>query len=81
MAPKISQIGIVVKDLTKAVEFYKKFFDLSDIPAMEMPAGSQDIKGKKFDTKLKIAFGRVGDIQLEIIQVMEGRSVHSLFLE
>ncbi len=81
MAPKISQIGIVVKDMAKAVEFYKKLFDLNDIPAMEMPAGSNEIRGETFRSKLKIGFGRVGDIQIEIIQVMEGRSPHSLFLE
>ncbi len=81
MTPKISQIGIVVKDMAKAVEFYKKFFNLTDIPAMEMPPGSMEIRGEKFKSKLKIGFGRVGDIQVEIIQVMEGRSVHSLFLE
>ncbi len=81
MAIKISQIGIVVKDMAKAVEFYKKFFNLNDISVMEMPAGLVEVRGEKLRSKLKMGFGRVGDIQIELIQVMEGRAIYSEFLE
>ncbi len=81
MVLKISQIGIVVKDMAKAVDFYKKFFNLNDISVMDMPAGTIEVRGEKVRSKLKMGFGRVGDIQIELIQVMEGRAIYSEFLE
>ncbi len=81
MPRKIDQIGIVVKNMAKAVEFYKKFFNIDDIPVMEAPPASSEIRGEPVQYKLKLGFGRVGDIQIELIEVLEGRSPYSAFLE
>ncbi|MFX1335921.1 MAG: VOC family protein, partial [Promethearchaeota archaeon] len=68
---QIDQIGIVVEDMEKSLKHYENIFG-SPFLTLESPLDS---------AKLKIALFQVGNIQLEIIQVLEGKTIHSKFLE
>ncbi|MFX0015508.1 MAG: VOC family protein [Candidatus Hermodarchaeota archaeon] len=68
---QIDQIGIVVEDMEKSLKYYENIFG-SPFLTLESPLDS---------AKLKIALFQVGNIQLEIIQVLEGKTIHSKFLE
>jgi len=69
---KIDQIGIVVKDVEGTMKFYEKLFGIETIPTVEVKIDS---------AKLKIGLFQLGEVQIELIQVLEGESVHSRFLK
>lgn len=69
---RVDQIGIVVEDLEKTMKFYKKFFGAKSFSTIEHGLGY---------VKLKIGLFWLGNVQIELIQVIEGKSIHSKFLE
>jgi len=69
---KVDQIGIVVKDMEKYKKFYEKVFGVEPFPTVESVINS---------AKLKIVLFELGEAEIELIQVLEGESIHSRFLE
>ena len=69
---KVDQIGIVVKDVEKYVKFYEKVFGVEPFPTVESAINS---------AKLKFVFFELDEVEIELIQVVEGESIHSRFLE
>jgi len=69
---KVDQIGIVVKDIETTMKFYEKMFGIEPFPTVESYVNS---------AKLKIGLFQLGEVQIELIQVVEGESIHSRFLE
>ena len=69
---KVDQIGIVVEDVEKYVQFYEKVFGVEPFPIVESAINS---------AKLKIVLFELGEVEIELIQVVEGESIHSRFLE
>ncbi len=69
---KVDQIGIVVKDAEKVAKLYEKFFGVEPFPTIECNIGP---------AKLRIVLFQLGEIQIELIQVLEGKTIHSEFLE
>lgn len=68
---KIDQIGVVTEDMDKLVRFFRDKFGI-DFVIFE----TQQEKGK-----LKIALTNLGEVQLELIQVLEGETIHAKFLK
>jgi len=69
---KVDQIGIVVKDIDATMKFYEKMFGIESSPTVEF----------KLDfAKLRVGMLLLGELQMELIQVLEGESIHSKFLE
>ena len=69
---KVDQIGIVVKDVEKYMKFYEKVFGVKPFPTVESAINS---------AKLKIVLFELSEVEIELIQVVEGESIHSRFLE
>lgn len=69
---KVDQIGIVVKDVEKYVKFYEKIFGVEPFPTVESTINS---------AKLKIVLLELDTVEIELIQVVEGESIHSRFLK
>ncbi len=74
--PKLGQIGYVVKDVDKTVSYYKDTFGIR--PWMLLDERPQPCieKGKEVHPLLRIALAYMGYVQVELIQVVEGESVH-----
>lgn len=68
---QIDQIGVVVKDMEATMKFYESF-GLESFLTLESVINS---------AKLKIGLLQLGDVQLELIQVLEGETSHSKFLQ
>jgi len=68
---KVDQIGIVVRDFEKTSKFLTEKFGIGPFPSIEAEHGS---------AKLKIGLLHLGGVQIELIQVLEGESIHSRFL-
>jgi len=73
----VDQIGIVVRDADKVIESWSSMFGIGPWRSEEM--GGTDAKGRPW--KAKMVFANLGTVQLELIQVVEGRLFHSRFLE
>ncbi|MFX1505628.1 MAG: VOC family protein [Promethearchaeota archaeon] len=69
--PQVDQIGIVVKNMEASIKSYEKMFGP---PFLTLESGLNS-------GKLKIGLFQVGDIQFELIEVLEGETVHSKFLK
>ncbi len=80
---KFDQVGIVVKDIEKAVKLYQALFNFKGpIKIVEQDA-TVTYKGKEATFKMKKVMQHFGDKQLEIVQVMSatGPNLYSEFIE
>lgn len=68
---KISQLGIVVKDMDKTAKFLEKL-GIGPFPTIETPTPSG---------KIKIGIFQQGDLQIELIQPLGGNTPHAKFLK
>ena len=78
---KFHHLGVVVKDLDKAIEYYQS---LGIGPFVSNPsevATDRKVYGKPANIKLKGAEAHLGPIKFELIQPVEGESVQKEFLE
>lgn len=77
--PPIDQIGFVVKDLDTWVRQFGPVF--GPFSFMDGSVQGADFRGSSEDVKLKIAFGNSGDLEIELIQWLDGASPHSEFIQ
>lgn len=77
--PPVNQVGFVVKDLDQAVALYQPLFGEFDI--MDATDMEWDYRGRPEVSSLKIAFGKSGDVEIELIQWVAGETPHKEFLE
>lgn len=78
--PPVEQIGIVVRNIDQAVEFFTSMFGWSPFQIRESEMKGFTYDGRPGDCRLKMAFARSGDIEIELIEVLEGETPHSDFL-
>ena len=78
---KLTQIGIVVKDMDRTIEKLSAF-GIGPFEHRAVPAGAKEYyKGKLMDASFKIAAVSLGGIELEFIQPVDGDSPHMDFLK
>jgi len=78
----IVQIGVVVKDVEKAVEYYTKHFGLGPWRRTvneHLPFAI--VRGKNTPYTVKLAFVDIPPLQLELIEVTKGPSIQLEHLE
>jgi len=81
---EICQIGIVVRDLQKAVDNYWSALGIGpwSIVRIEPPLlRDVTLRGKPVVASMLAAIAQSGSIQLELIQPLEGPSIWKEFLE
>jgi catechol 2,3-dioxygenase-like lactoylglutathione lyase family enzyme len=74
--PRLGQIGYVVKDIDKAVSYYKDTLGIRPWMLLNERPEPCIEKDKEVHPLLRIALGYTGPIQLELIQVVEGETIH-----
>jgi hypothetical protein len=77
--PAIDQIGFVVKDLSQAIKAYEPLFG----PFTTMDPGEMvfDYRGVPTASEIRLAFGRSGDVEIELIEWVSGGTPHKEFLD
>ena len=75
----VEQVGIVVKDMDKAVEFYESL-GMGPFQVMEVNLEGCMYRGKPTDCRMKLAMAGAGPIEIELIQILEGETPHTEFL-
>jgi len=78
--PEVSQIGVVVEDLDRAVAFYQSVFGLGPFRIQEAEAPNVWDRGKEKRIKARLGFTNLGQVEIEFIHILEGDSVHLEFL-
>lgn len=78
---QVNQVGIVVKDLDKAIQFYSQVFGLGPFRAWELALPEVVSRGKRMPLKMKLAFASLGPIQFELIEAPPGDNIYREFLE
>ena len=78
--PPVEQIGIVVRDVDQAVEYFTSTFGWGHFQISEVEMKGFTCGDRIGDCRLKMAFARSGGVEIELIQVLEGETPHSDFL-
>jgi catechol 2,3-dioxygenase-like lactoylglutathione lyase family enzyme len=79
--PPVSQVGMIVKDIDKVIQFYTTIFGIGPWVVREGEYRELKVRNKVYACKTKVAWAQFGAIELELFQVKEGRSLHSEFLD
>jgi catechol 2,3-dioxygenase-like lactoylglutathione lyase family enzyme len=74
--PGLGQIGYVVQDVDKTISYYRNTFGVRPWMVMDERPELCIETGKEVHPVLRIALAYVGPVQVELIQVMEGESIH-----
>ncbi len=77
--PAIDQIGFVVKNIDHSMAIYDPLF--GPFSTMDGSVDAVDFRGESKDVKLKLAFGKSGDLEIELIEWVGGESPHSEFIQ
>jgi catechol 2,3-dioxygenase-like lactoylglutathione lyase family enzyme len=75
----IDQVAYVVADIEKALPTYEALFGPFELSEADLPDCT--IRGRTASCRLKLAVNRSGPVEVELIEVMEGRTTHSEHLD
>jgi catechol 2,3-dioxygenase-like lactoylglutathione lyase family enzyme len=74
------QVGVVVKDMDKAIERLTSL-GIGPFQPKILPSGTQEwFRGKPFTGKASIKAAMMGDVELELVQPVAGESPQSEFM-
>ena len=79
--PPVSQIGVVVRDVDKAADYYSSLFGIGPFTIYEFAPEVHVFNGEQTYAKIKMGKAMWGNIELELIQPLEGKSPHMDFLQ
>lgn len=80
----IRQIGIVVRDIEKACAVFENIFGIGPFEICELNKNSKvdfKVHGIEDPIRLKLAFAQSGNLEIELIQITEGKTSHTEYLE
>ncbi len=80
----VIQIGVVVKDVDAAVEYYSKNFGIGPwrVTVVERPSTITTVYGKAASYKAKVGIAQVSPtVTLELVQDLEGETIRTKFLQ
>ncbi|MFX0023159.1 MAG: VOC family protein [Candidatus Hermodarchaeota archaeon] len=80
-ALKVDQLGFVYKDIKKQAELMKSIFKLPNFIFSGPKSHSYVYRGKESEVTLDVGISRIGNTQIELIQLIEGECVYNEFLD
>lgn len=78
---KIFQIGIVVRNVDETVKYYQEVFGIGPFDILEVNYRDATYYGEKAGYRGKRAFARMGPMTIELIELIEGKTIHEAFLK
>jgi catechol 2,3-dioxygenase-like lactoylglutathione lyase family enzyme len=81
---RLVQIGIVVADRDRTTQLLTSLFGIGPFRLVEWPDRAESkyyYRGVEEDIRIRQAFVRLGDVEVELIQPLEGRSGYGDFLK
>jgi len=77
--PQMDQVGFVVRDMEQALALYEPVF--GPFNTMDPGPMTYDYRGEQEECDMKLAFGKSGDVEIELIQWLRGGCPHKEFTE
>lgn len=77
----IFQLGIVVKSIDETVKFYAEVFGIGPFEIREVHFPTATFYGEKAGYRGKRALAKLGPITFELIELIEGKTIHEPFLK
>ena len=77
--PQIDQVGFVVRDMDAAIAFYEPMF--GPFSTMDPGPMTYNYRGTEEECDMKLAFGKSGDVEIELIQWLRGGCPHKEFID
>ncbi len=74
------QIGIVVKNIDETIRYYEKAFGFGPFEVRYVDYPTATYYGKVSGYRGKRAFFNLGPIQIELIELVDGKTIHESFL-
>ena len=78
---KLIQVGVVVRDMDKTIERLSSLGIGPFEPKILPPDREEWFRDKPLDANLKLSSTMIGEVELELIQPVEGESPHKEFLD
>jgi len=79
--PPLGHVGVVVKDLDKAIEYYSSIFGMGPWRIVELDFPEVQVRDQTYPWKVRIGFTQLGPVEFELLQTLAGRSTHSELLD
>ncbi len=79
--PPVSQIGIIVKNMERSVQYFSSMFGIGPFTVYEFVPEKQWFMEEIAPAKYAMGKALWGNIEFELIQPLEGKSLHMDFLE
>ena len=77
----LCQIGIVVKSVDEAVKYYEEVFGFGPFEIREVDYPTATYYGEVAGYRGKRGFCYLGPIQIELIELIDGKTIHETFLK
>jgi catechol 2,3-dioxygenase-like lactoylglutathione lyase family enzyme len=77
--PPIDQVGFVVPDMAEALTLYTPLF--GPFTMMNSQIAGATFRGQNKDCHLQLAFGKSGDMEIELIAPLSGEGPHQEFID
>lgn len=77
--PDLNQVGFVVRSLEQALVLYEPMF--GPFSTMDPGPMSYDYRGSETECDMRLAFGKSGDVEIELIEWVAGGCPHKEFLD
>jgi methylmalonyl-CoA/ethylmalonyl-CoA epimerase len=76
----LCQVAIVVKSIDETVKFYTEVFGIGPFEIRNVEYPTATYYGRKAGYRGKRAFAQLGPVTLELIELIDGKTVHEDFL-
>ncbi|MFC2070501.1 VOC family protein [Chloroflexota bacterium] len=77
----LCQIGIVVKNINETIDYYTKAFGFGPYEIKYVDYTDATYYGETAGYRGKRAFFHLGNIEMELIELVDGKTIHEDFLE
>lgn len=77
--PEVDQVGFVVRNLEQALALYEPLF--GPFSTMDPGPMTYDYRGEQEECTMRLAFGKSGDVEIELIEWVSGGCPHKEFLD
>jgi methylmalonyl-CoA/ethylmalonyl-CoA epimerase len=77
----LCQVAVVVKNIDETVKFYRDVFGIGPFEILEVNFPNATYHGEKAGYRGKRAFAKLGQVTLELIELIDGKTVHEDFLK
>ena len=74
------QIGIVVKNIDETIKYYEKLFGFGPFEVRYVDYSTATYHGEVAGYRGKRAFFSLGPMQIELIELVDGKTIHADFL-